>query len=72
MKSMKFIPLAALVGVLLTAPVALAQDSTAPEPTFQSILMSAAVYVVPVLATALTTLLAAALAALTRKLSVQA
>ncbi|MFP2960282.1 hypothetical protein ACLEPN_21270, partial [Myxococcus sp. 1LA] len=72
MKHRKTLILSAALGVLLTAPVALAQDSTSPEPTFQSILMSAAVHVVPVLATALTALLAAALAALTRKLSVQA
>jgi len=70
---MKRIILAAALAVILTAPVALAQDGTQPPgPTLQSLLMSAAVAVTPVVATALAGLIAAALVALTKKLQAQA
>lgn len=72
MKHRKIILLSAALGVLLTAPVALAQTSSAPEPTFQSILIAAAVHVVPIVATALAALLVAGLTGLTQKLQAQA
>lgn len=65
--------LAAVLALALAAPAALAQaGSTPPGPTLQSLLMSAAVAVVPVVATALAGLIAAALVALTKKLQAQA
>ncbi|MFP2910241.1 hypothetical protein ACLESD_35420 [Pyxidicoccus sp. 3LFB2] len=70
---MKRITLAAALAVILAAPVALAQDGTSPPgPTLQSLLMSAAVAVTPVVATALAGLVAAALMALTKKLQAHA
>ncbi|QSQ24872.1 hypothetical protein JY651_08000 [Pyxidicoccus parkwayensis] len=69
----KKLTLAAVLAAVLAAPVALAQDGASPPgPTLQSLLMSAAVAVVPVVATALAGLIAAALVALTKKLQAQA
>ncbi|MFP2961847.1 hypothetical protein ACLEPN_29640 [Myxococcus sp. 1LA] len=68
----KLLILAAVGGVLLSAPVALAQTTTAPEPTLTSVLMSTAVQVVPIVAAALAALLVAGLTGLTNKLKAQA
>ncbi|WP_147444730.1 hypothetical protein [Corallococcus sp. CA053C] len=70
----KSLTLTAILAVVLTAPVALAQASTgtSAEPSIQSVLVAAGVAVVPVVATALAGLIAAALLALTKKLNAQA
>ncbi|WP_141620101.1 hypothetical protein [Myxococcus sp. AB036A] len=72
MKSMTFIRTPAALIVVLGAPTALAQGAAAPEPTLTSILMSTAVQVVPIVATALAALLVAGLTGLTNKLKAQA
>ncbi|NBD09253.1 hypothetical protein [Corallococcus silvisoli] len=70
----KCLTLAACIVAVLTAPVALAQTSTSSgaDPGIQSVLVAAAVSAVPIIATALATLIAAALLALTKKLNAQA
>ncbi|CAM4465564.1 hypothetical protein [Corallococcus exiguus] len=70
----KRLTLAAGLAALLTAPTALAQASTGAtaDTSIQTVLMSAAVTAVPIVAAALATLISAALYALTKKLNAQA